>query len=331
MKSFYPKINKALSTPKFLQLVESVEDAVQNGSLQVGDSLPSVNELVKECALSRDTVFKAYSELKSRKVIESVPNKGYYVCGNSHRIFLLLDTFKAYKEVLYGAFRDELPMTYTVDIHFHHYNPSVFRDTLTSAMGKYSHYIVMNFNHKIVESTIAKIDSSKLLCIDWAVKIPKGASFVGQDFGQAVYDNLMKVESKLRKYKKIIFVYPISTYHPKDSILYFEKFCNDKNICFETLYDETKLNPQQGELYLSVSDRILAKLLDYSHQYNFVLGEDMGIISYNETPTKKYIKNGITVISTNFVAMGSKMAKFVINGAEYNEFVKTEILERASL
>jgi DNA-binding LacI/PurR family transcriptional regulator len=30
------------------------------------------------------------------------------------------------------------------------------------------------------------------------------------------------------------------------------------------------------------------------------------VISYNETPMKKYVKNGITVISTDFQMMGQK-------------------------
>lgn len=331
MNNFYPKINENLSTPKFLQLVESIENAVQNGDLEVGDALPSVNDMVKECSLSRDTVFKAYSELKARKVIESVRNKGYYICDNSHRIFLLLDTFKAYKEVLFGAFRDALPMSYKVDIHFHHYNAVVFRDTINNAIGKYSHYIVMNFDHPKVASSINKIDASKLLCIDWKVNLPSESSFVGQDFGQSVYDNLLIAESKLRNYQKLIFVYPTTTYHPKESILYFENFCKNKGFNYEVLYDESKLDPQKGELYFTVSDRILAKLLDFIHDNHFILGTDLGIISYNETPTKKYIKDGISVISTDFETMGMKIASFVSSGIKIDEFIPTKFIDRASL
>ena len=134
MSNFIPKVNNNSSVPKFLQLVRSFEDAVKSKLLDVGDMLPSVNELCKECGLSRDTVFKAYTELKNRKLIESVPNKGYYVASATQNVFLFLDTFKAYKEVLYGAFRNALPNSYNVDVHFHHYNPRVFEDIVLNSV-----------------------------------------------------------------------------------------------------------------------------------------------------------------------------------------------------
>jgi DNA-binding transcriptional MocR family regulator len=96
--------------------------------------LPSVSHLLmKKCTVSRDTVFKAYSELKDRGLVESIPNKGYYVARQVSKVFLFLDTFKAYKEVLYGAFRKalagkDIPLTCT----FHHYNIRVFEDIIQS-------------------------------------------------------------------------------------------------------------------------------------------------------------------------------------------------------
>ncbi len=331
MSDYKPIIDDLSSTPKYLQLVESIENAVQSNMLNEGDALPSVNFLIKECALSRDTVFKAYSELKRRKIIESVPNKGYYVAVNSQKIFLFLDTFKAYKEVLYGAFRKALPLSYHVDVHFHHYNVDIFESILTNVSGKYSHYIVMNFDDKRVKKTIQRVDPGKLLCIDWIVNTPEKVSYIGQDFGKSVYDNLNKVKSDLLLYKKLYFVYPRTTYHPKDSIIYFEKFCSDNHLNYEILYDENTINPQEGDLYFLVSDRILALLLDKLEKLHYKTGKEVGIISYNETPMKKYIKNGITVISTDFEEMGTKMAGFIINENPIKEYVPTNIIKRSSL
>ena len=42
------------------------------------------------------------------------------------------------------------------------------------------------------------------------------------------------------------------------------------------------------------------------------IGEDIGVISYNETPLKKIILNGITTISTDFKLMGQKAAEMVL-------------------
>lgn len=331
MSDFIPVIDQESSVPKFLQLVHSFENAVKSGHLKVSDSLPSVNELCKQCGLSRDTVFKAYTELKNRKLIESVPNKGYYVASNTQKVFLFLDTFKAYKEVLYGAFRDALPNSYNVDIHFHHYNTHVFEDIVKNAIGKYSHYIIMNFDHDVVKKTVSKIEPSKLLCIDWIVNVPKKCSYIGQDFGQPVYNNLLKVTESLVKYDKLILIYPEFTNHPPETISAFENFCIDHRFDYEVIYRTIDVNPQKGELYFTVSDRVLAKLLDLILDKELILGSDVGIISYNETPTKKYIKDGITVLSTDFNEIGKKMAQFILENEQIKEFVPTKIIKRHSL
>jgi len=331
MSDFIPIINQESSVPKFLQLVHSFENAVKSGNLKVSDSLPSVNELCKQCDLSRDTVFKAYTELKNRKLIESVPNKGYYVTSNTQKVFLFLDTFKAYKEVLYGAFRDALPSSYNVDIHFHHYNANVFEDIVKNALGRYSHYIIMNFDHEVVKKTVSSIDPSKLLCIDWIVNVPKDCSYIGQDFGQPVYSSLIEVKEHLLKYDTLVFVYPEFTNHPPESISAFENFCIDQHFDYKVIYNTIDVNPRKGELYFTVSDRILAKLLDVIHDKKLILGSDIGIISYNETPTKKYIKDGITVLSTDFNEIGKKMARFILKNKKVNEFVPTKIIKRHSL
>ncbi len=331
MNEFIPIIDESSAVPKFLQVVNAFEEAVKSDKLEVGDNLPSVNELCAKCGLSRDTVFKAYTELKSRKLIESVPNKGYYVSSNSSSVFLFLDTLKAYKEVLYGAFRSSLPGRINVDVHFHHYNPRVFEDIVRYAAGKYSHYIIMNFDNDKVKSTLSSIDPSKLLCIDWNINVPKKSSFLGQDFGQAVYDNLLKVEDKLRKYSKMFFVYPEYTNHPEATVDTFIQFCKDKSLDYEIILKLEDIHPEKGQMYFTVSDRALAKILDLTSDLNLKIGEEIGIISYNETPTKKYIKDGITVVSTDFALMGKKMANFVENDEKINEFVPTSIIQRHSL
>ncbi|MDP2112745.1 MAG: winged helix-turn-helix domain-containing protein, partial [Bacteroidota bacterium] len=92
---FHFEINPQSNLLKFQQLMDSVNEAISRNLLQVGDTLPSVNQLCKESSLSRDTVFKAYAELKNRGVIESVPNRGYFVAKAVTKVFLFLDTFKA--------------------------------------------------------------------------------------------------------------------------------------------------------------------------------------------------------------------------------------------
>ena len=311
--------------------MDSVNEAISRNLLQVGDTLPSVNQLCKESSLSRDTVFKAYAELKNRGVIESVPNRGYFVAKAVTKVFLFLDTFKAYKEVLYASFLDSLPDTFAVDLHFHHYNIDDFEKIIKESLGKYTKYIIMNFDHKRVPEITRQIPASKLMVIDWNVHELEGSSSISQDFGQSLYDSLESGIDLIRKYDRFIYLYPTFTYHPKISIKYFEKFCSDHQVSFKTLYDFKKFDLQKGELYLLVSDRTLAKFLDHCEQKNLVPGQDVGVISYNETPMKKYVKDGITVISTDFELMGKKIAEFVVTGEKTNVVIPTRLTVRKSL
>jgi len=328
---FHFVVNAQSNLLKYKQLVDSVNEAVSQNLLQVGDILPSVNQLCKESSLSRDTVFKAYAELKNRGVIESVPNRGYFVAKAVTKVFLFLDTFKAYKEVLYGSFLENLPETIAVDLHFHHYNIDDFEKIIKESLGKYTKYIIMNFDHKRVPAITSQIPASKLLVIDWNVNVQKGTSSIHQDFGQALYDSLESGIDLIRKYDQFVYLYPSFTYHPKVSIQYFEKFCSDFKINYRTLHDFKKFDLQKGELYLLVSDRTLAKFLDQCHQKDLVPGQDVGVISYNETPMKKYVKEGITVISTDFELMGKKIAEFVITGEKTNLVIPSKLTVRKSI
>ncbi|PTN07883.1 GntR family transcriptional regulator [Mangrovibacterium marinum] len=331
MSKFKFQIDPLSNQLKFQQLVDAVTDAISRNLLQVGDILPSVNQLVKESSLSRDTVFKAYAELKNRGIVESVPNKGYFIAKATTKVFLFLDTFKAYKEVLYGSFLDNLPDNFTVDLHFHHYNIEIFEKIITESIGKYSKYIVMNFDHERVPEIIQQIPPAKLLSIDWQVHTIAEASSIYQDFGPSLYQALQTEVPLIKKYQRFIYLYPEFTYHPPESLEYFERFCKDNNIRFEIFKSSRQMTVEQGDLYLLVSDRTLARFLDQCATKNLTIGQDVGVISYNETPMKKYVKDGISVISTDFESMGKKAAEFVKSGESIHLQIPTHLTIRASV
>ena len=72
------EINSQSRIPKYKQIVDSVINDISKGNLQVGEKIPSINELSEYLLLSRDTVEKAYKLLKEKKIIVSVKGKGYY-------------------------------------------------------------------------------------------------------------------------------------------------------------------------------------------------------------------------------------------------------------
>jgi GntR family transcriptional regulator len=67
----------------YLQLVDQVRMAAASGALQPGDSLPSIRPLAEDLRVNRNTVAKAYAELESQGVIETIAGKGCFVRAGS--------------------------------------------------------------------------------------------------------------------------------------------------------------------------------------------------------------------------------------------------------
>ena len=68
--------------PVYLQLVDQVRYAAASGVLRAGESLPSIRPLAEELRVNRNTIAKAYSELESLGVIETMPGKGCFLRAN---------------------------------------------------------------------------------------------------------------------------------------------------------------------------------------------------------------------------------------------------------
>jgi GntR family transcriptional regulator len=67
----------------YLQLVDQVKAAAASGAVQPGEPLPGIRPLAEELRVNRNTVAKAYSELESQGVIETIAGKGCFVRANN--------------------------------------------------------------------------------------------------------------------------------------------------------------------------------------------------------------------------------------------------------
>lgn len=317
--------------PKYQQLVNTINDSISNNLIAVGDALPSVNSICNEHKLSRDTVFKGYSILREQGIVDSIPTKGYYVASPIRKVLLVLDTFKAYKEVLYHSFVNNLPKNIITDVQFHHYNIENFKTILNNSKGKYYKYVVMNFKHKEVSATVAEIENDKLLLIDWDIHSNGTNNFVYQDFGKAFYEGLIDAVDLLKKYKEVQFIYPSFTNHPIETVNYFKRFCKKENIKYNVLTNPKEFEIMENHAYISVSDRVLGTFLEQCRAKEFEPGVDVGFLSYNETPMKKFIYKGISVISTDFKELGTKAAEFITNDTPMQCYIPTKLIIRESL
>jgi GntR family transcriptional regulator len=76
------QINFKSGSPAYLQLVDQIRYAAASGAIRPGEPLPSIRPLAEELRLNRNTVAKAYTELESQGVIETIAGKGCFLKEN---------------------------------------------------------------------------------------------------------------------------------------------------------------------------------------------------------------------------------------------------------
>src|SRR5437899_10013262 len=76
------QLNFKSGKPVYLQLVDQVKSAAASGAVRAGEPLPSIRPLAEELRVNRNTVAKAYAELESQGVIETIAGKGCFVRAN---------------------------------------------------------------------------------------------------------------------------------------------------------------------------------------------------------------------------------------------------------
>ena len=76
------QINYKSGKPVYLQVVDQIKAAAASGALKPGEALPCIRPLAEELRVNRNTIAKAYTELESQGVIETIPGKGCFLSSN---------------------------------------------------------------------------------------------------------------------------------------------------------------------------------------------------------------------------------------------------------
>lgn len=325
------KVTFGQQTTKVKQLADLLSQDISMGVYKSGDLLPSINELSQTYKVSRDTVFKAFLDLKERGIIDSTPGKGYYVMGKLTNVLLLLDEYSPFKYALYNSFVKRLSHTYKVDLLFHQYSERLFNTIIRESLGRYNKYIVMNFDNERLSPNLYKIEPSRLLLLDFGKFDKKDYSYVCQDFDEGFYDALSQLKERLHKYRKLVMLLPPESLHPRSSRGYFEKFCKDCRFSGGVAVDIDTLEVRKGMVYIAIRQVDVVAIIKKSRSAGLRCGVDFGLIAYNDTPAYEVIDQGITALSINWERMGQKAAEFVLTGKQVQEYLPTEVRLRGSL
>ncbi len=327
-------IDNQSGIPKYKQIILSVEIAIAENRLKKGDKLPSVNKVSLEFSISRDTVLMAFDELKKRGIIYAILGKGYYVksveFSFEQRIFLLFDELNIFKEDIYNSFLETMSNTAQIDIFFHHFNIEMFQKLINESNGNYTKYIIMPTNLVGAANSIKTLPKNDVYILDQTNLDLIDYPSVHQNFIKDIYDALQKGKSLLDNYEKLILIFP-GFREPLGMKLGFEKFCKEYSFSSEIITEFKNRAIQKSEVYIIPDDRDLVKVIEKSKLQNLKLGSDFGIISYNETPLKKVVENGITTISTDFKMMGKLLAEMILKAKKEQIENSNHLIIRNSL
>jgi DNA-binding LacI/PurR family transcriptional regulator len=190
----------------------------------------------------------------------------------------------------------------------------------------------MPLNDPGMEEILKKLPQEKTYILDlgykdWGSKYPSVCQYYEED----IYEGFHKVKSKLKKYSKIVFVTGRHQ-HYKLEFAYkgIIRFCKEAGFKYATKKTFDNYMPVKGNLYIVVDDADLVYLIKKTMQHPIKLGKDIGIISYNETPFKEIVGNGIATISTDFTQMGKSIINMIFKKGKTHIKNPSRIIERGS-
>ena len=314
-------IDEQSVTPKYQQLTNSILYAIERGSIERDYPLPSINDLSYELEISRDTAEKAYRHLKQLGVVGSVPGKGYFISKTDFRqsikVFLLFNKLSAHKKLIYDSFVEILGEQAAIDFYIYNNDFSLFKKLLQNRKEDYTHYVIIPHfieGGENAAAVINEITKGHLILLDKIIPgIKNEYGAVYENFETDIYNALKEALPQLQKYQTLKITFPSYSYFPDEILKGFQSFCRDYAFSYKTVRKIADEEIESGEAYVNLMEDDLVTLLEKVKKTKLKVGKDVGIISYNETPWKQFMLDGITTISTDFKKMGAMTAEMILN------------------
>lgn len=319
-------INQAIGIPVYKQVISQIEQKIISGEYLPGYQLPSMNELAADLDISKETIKKSYTILRDKGVIEPRQGKGFYVRGvdsdRPMRILLLFDKLSSYKQVLFQSFIEKIGKDAEVTIKIHNQNLDVFEFFVDEDVDKFDYYVVTSHfpldvaSRNRMRKLLKRFPYRKLILLDRNVpELSGNYGVVYQDFATDIESALLEGLQDLRRFSKLnVMIMPNSLYG-SEIRLAIEKFCDKHNVPVEFHAGVSDGIVRPKEVYLILNSQHDTGLLEISRsaaRLGLKIGEDISVISYNDSPINEIILNGLTAVSTDFKQMGELAANMIL-------------------
>jgi DNA-binding transcriptional regulator YhcF (GntR family) len=333
------RIDQFSATPKHLQLAQGFLSAIEEGTFRNNDLVPSLNALKNAYDIPRVTAEKCYKHLRHIGVLESFPGKGYYFKNVNSRhttnVLLLFNRLSAHKQIIYNSFVQTLGNGGSIDLAVYDNNFARFSSLIAEKKDAYSEYVVIPHftdNSRALKEVINKIPRSKLILLDKTIEGVEGEyGAIFENFENDIYESMEKALAPLQKYRSIHIVFPEGAYYPGEILKGLERFCKDFQFGFKAISDLSQHRLEKGVAYITVMEDDLVTVIEKAKDRKLLVGTEIGVISYNETPLKKLILQGITTISTDFSLMGQLAAEMIVNRKKARHALPFTLTLRSSL
>jgi DNA-binding transcriptional regulator YhcF (GntR family) len=341
MKNFLKilKIDEYSITPKYAQICNSILRGIEDKLIDRDDILPSINDLSVALEVSRNTIERAYKELKKSGVINSVTGKGYFISNvqinQPIKVLLLFNKLSSHKKLIYDAFAETLGNKAAIDFYIYNNNFNFFKKLLTDKLDQYAKFVIIPHfidNAENAYEVLNDIPKDKLILMDKLVDGVEGEyGAVYEDFKSDIYSALVQLKKKVKRHERLIIVFPKDSYFSTDILTGFLNFCKVYDFDYDIISNLKNETLIKNSLYITLMEDDLVMLIEMVMSAGMQVGEDIGIISYNETPLKKLILDGITTISTDFKLMGQKAAELVLENSKEHIKIPFNTILRNSL
>ena len=336
LSDYIHRLKSVNSLSKHEQIINGVIEAIDHGSLKVGDQLPSINVMVDEVGYARKTIVNAYEELKDRGLVESKKNKGYFIISKEinqrKKVALLMYAFERFQEAFYNTLRAEMGESVQIDVFFHHSNLQVFESILTNIYGKYGVYVIAPIEDQSVAVQLKRIPPEKLVIIDRNLDLGSQYNYVTQEFCHATKQLMIELLPRIQAFQKVVLFFRTDRDYPEGVLEAFRQLVDEYDLKAEVLNQYKPGSVCAGSLYVFVSDSDMWNILLDCRNKSLRIGKDIGLLSFNDHIMKDLIFDGITTISTSFTEMAKATANRIEDmGNPQSIVIPTRLIKRNSL
>ena len=247
----------------------------------------------------------------------------------------MFNKLSAHKKIIYDAFVKSLGDDVSIDFYIYNNDYTIFKKLIQNKKTDYSHYVIIPHFVEGGEQAyeiINTIPKEKLLLLDKKILGVEGTySVIYENFEKDIFEALSSAKDALAKYHTIKILFPYKSYFPKEIVYGVTKFCHQFAFNHKIVSNINSEPILTGEVFINLMEDDLVILLERILSLNMEMGKDVGVISYNETPLKKFILNGITTISTDFKLMGEMAAEMIKNQEIAHQEVPFYLTLRSSL